>query len=158
MQLFHFHHCKRHLKKRTVALDPLPPSVRCVRSWKWWQLWTTPYMTLLIRQFSFGLPVQSRKHSLAQTKYSRTHTHTHTRTHARTHAHTHTHTHTQTHAFMFDCVLLVADYTLIGTLIGALLYGLLAGPVVRWTKPKKALEKSRYAFYISCNETSMVSI
>ena len=25
MQLFHFHHCKRHLKKRTLALDPLPP-------------------------------------------------------------------------------------------------------------------------------------
>ena len=25
MQLFHFHHCKRHLKKRTIALDPLPP-------------------------------------------------------------------------------------------------------------------------------------
>ena len=43
MQLYHFHHCKRHLKKRTIALDPLPPpSVRCVRSWKWWQLWTTP--------------------------------------------------------------------------------------------------------------------
>ena len=42
MQLFHFHHSKRHLKKRTIALDPLPSSVRCVRSWKWWQLWTTP--------------------------------------------------------------------------------------------------------------------
>ena len=26
MQLFHFHHCKRHLKKRTIALDPLPPA------------------------------------------------------------------------------------------------------------------------------------
>ena len=26
MQLFHFHHCKRHLKKRTVALDPPPPA------------------------------------------------------------------------------------------------------------------------------------
>ena len=26
MQLFHFHNCKRHLKKRTIALDPLPPS------------------------------------------------------------------------------------------------------------------------------------
>ena len=26
VQLFHFHNCKRHLKKRTIALDPLPPS------------------------------------------------------------------------------------------------------------------------------------
>ena len=25
MQLFHFDHCKRHLKKRTIALDSLPP-------------------------------------------------------------------------------------------------------------------------------------
>ena len=32
-------HHKRHLKKRTAALDPLPPRVRCVRSWKWWQFW-----------------------------------------------------------------------------------------------------------------------
>ena len=26
MQLFHFHHCKRHLKKRMITLDPLPPA------------------------------------------------------------------------------------------------------------------------------------
>ena len=30
MELFHFHHCKRHLKKRTNALDPLPPPAYAV--------------------------------------------------------------------------------------------------------------------------------
>ena len=28
--MFHSHHCKRHLKKRTVALDPLPPPAYAV--------------------------------------------------------------------------------------------------------------------------------
>ncbi len=30
-------------EKRTVALDPLPPSVRCVLSGKIWRFWTTPW-------------------------------------------------------------------------------------------------------------------
>ena len=56
VQLFHFHHCKRHLKKLTIALDllPPPPSVRCVRSWKWWQLWTTPYTYLSWTQSNYN--------------------------------------------------------------------------------------------------------
>ena len=54
VQLFHFHHCKRHLKKPTIALDPFPPSVRCVRSWKWWQLWTTTYTYLSWTQSNYN--------------------------------------------------------------------------------------------------------
>ena len=58
VQLFHFHHCKRHLKKRTIALDPLPPPppayavyarenddnygrpLTQVRSTQGWQVWS----------------------------------------------------------------------------------------------------------------------
>ena len=40
---------KRHLKttfKKTYG-RPWPPSVRCVRSWKWWQLWMTLTLKVL---------------------------------------------------------------------------------------------------------------
>ena len=45
MQLFHFHHCKRHLKKRTIALDPSPQRTLCTLV-KMMTIMDDPYVNL----------------------------------------------------------------------------------------------------------------
>ena len=57
VQLFpYFHHCKRHLKKRTVVLDPLPPAY-AVYAHENDDNYGRPLSPYAVQQFISGQPV-----------------------------------------------------------------------------------------------------
>ena len=51
---------------------PLPPSMRCVRSWKWWHFWTTPYwldLLFILKIYFSILSMPGKAHTQWHTHY-----------------------------------------------------------------------------------------